>query len=166
LWPGLRDIDVALSERQNYHGDFGSAAKPKNAVRYKPFNDLNFRVTYSEGFVAPSLPELFGSPIIGEASVIDPKNPQLGSGTVLNQTNGNPKLGPENACTYYIGGGWSPGSMDPEHSWWGSANGFSAYINWFQADLHNVVGTLPLQNIADLGSSAPPGNFVIRVPMD
>ena len=26
-WPGLRDIDVALSERQDYYSDFGSAAK-------------------------------------------------------------------------------------------------------------------------------------------
>src|ERR1700758_4934505 len=46
-------------------------------------------------------------------NVIDPKNPQLGSPPVLNQTNGNPKLGPENAYTYYIGGVWSPGSTDP-----------------------------------------------------
>jgi hypothetical protein len=29
-------------------------------------------------------------------------------------------------------------------------------------DQHNVVGTLPAQNVLDLGSSAPPGNFVIR----
>ena len=77
-WPGLRDIDLALSERQDYYSDFGSAAKPKIAVRYEPFNDLTFRATYSEGFAAPSLPELFGAPIIGLAPVIDPKNPQIG----------------------------------------------------------------------------------------
>ena len=41
-------------------------------------------------------------------------------------------------------------------------HGFSAYINWFQVDLHNVVGTLGPQNVADLGSSAPAGNVVIR----
>jgi len=161
-WPGLRDIDVALSERQDYYSDFGSAAKPKIAVRYKPFNDLTFRATYSEGFVAPSLPELFGAPLIGFASVNDPKNPQPGGTTVITQVNGNSKLKPANAYTYYIGGVWSPGSADPENSWWGWANGFSAYINWFQVDQHNVVGTLGPQNVLDLGSSAPPGNFVVR----
>lgn len=161
-WPGLRDIDVALSERQDYYSDFGSAAKPKIAVRYKPFNDLTFRATYSEGFVAPSLPELFGAPGIAQVGIIDPKNPQLSTINVVNQTNGNPKLKPENAYTYYIGGVWSPGSADPEHSWWGWAKGFSAYINWFQVDQHNVVGTLAPQNVVDLGSSAPAGNFLIR----
>jgi iron complex outermembrane recepter protein len=160
-WPGLRDIDVALSERQDYYSDFGSSAKPKVAVRYKPFSDLTFRATYSEGFVAPSLPELFGAPIIGSTSVIDPKNPQF-TLPVLAQVNGNSKLKPENAYTYYVGGVWSPGSVDPEHSWWGWANGFSAYINWFQVDIHNVVGTLAPQNVVDLGGRAPSGNFVVR----
>lgn len=110
------------------------------------------------------MPELFGAPIVGTVNVIDPKNPQFGSLAYLNQTNDNPKLGPENAYTYYIGGVWSPGSTDPEHSWWGWAKGLSAYINWFQVDQHNVVGTLPAQNVADLGSSAPQGNFVTRNP--
>jgi iron complex outermembrane recepter protein len=49
-WPGLRNLDVALSERYDQYSDFGSAAKPKVAIRYKPFNDLTFRATYSEGF--------------------------------------------------------------------------------------------------------------------
>jgi iron complex outermembrane receptor protein len=53
-WPGLRDLDVVLSERQDYYSDFGSAAKPKIAIRYKLFNDFTVRATYSEGFVAPS----------------------------------------------------------------------------------------------------------------
>src|SRR5260221_929825 len=53
-WPGLRNLDVTLSERYDQYSDF-SAAKPKFAIRYKPFNDLTFRATYSEGFSAPSL---------------------------------------------------------------------------------------------------------------
>jgi iron complex outermembrane recepter protein len=163
-WPGMRNLDVVISERQDYYSDFGSAAKPKIAVRYKPLNDFTIRATYSEGFVAPSLPELFGSPLPGEAVVIDPKFPQLGFLTVLNSVRGNTNLKPENAYTYYVGGVWSPGSTDPEHSWWGWANGFSAYFNWFQIDQHNVIGTLFPQNIVDLGSSAPPGNFVVRGP--
>jgi iron complex outermembrane receptor protein len=163
-WPGMRSLDVVLSERQDYYSDFGSAAKPKIAIRYKPFNDLTLRATYSEGFVAPSLPELFGSPLPGETGIVDPKFPQLGNLTVLESTKGNPNLKPENAYTYYAGGVWSPGSSDPQHSWWSWANGFSVYFNWFQIDQHNVIGTLQPQNIVDLGSSAPPGNFAVRGP--
>jgi iron complex outermembrane recepter protein len=160
--PGMRLLDAVVSERQDYYSDFGSAAKPKFAIRYKPFNDLTFRATYSEGFAAPSLPELFGAPLPAETTITDPK---LGSTyTVINSVKGNPGLKPENAYSYYVGAVWSPGSVDPDHSWWGWANGFSAYVDWFQIDKHNVIGTLQPQNIVDLGASAPAGNFTVRGP--
>jgi iron complex outermembrane receptor protein len=161
-WPGLRSIEVTMSERQDYYSDFGSAAKPKIAVLYKPFNDLTFRGTYSESFVAPSLTQLFTTPQIAETGIIDPRNPGAGAITVLSLTSGNTHLKAENAYTYYLGAVWSPGSSDPEHSWWGWANGFSAYINWFQIDQHNQFGTLTPQEVVDLGSAAPPGNSVTR----
>ncbi|MBV9875057.1 MAG: TonB-dependent receptor [Verrucomicrobia bacterium] len=162
-WPGLRDIDVVLSERQDYYSDFGSAAKPKFALRYKPFNDFTFRMTYSEGFVAPSLPELFASALPAETGVNDPVTGQNGV-TVISETLGNKNLKPEDSYTYYIGGVWNPGSSDPEHSWWGWANGFSAYLNWYQIDQHNVIGTLLPQEIVDLTAlGAPPsGSSVLR----
>jgi iron complex outermembrane recepter protein len=161
-WPGLRSIELSMSERQDYYSDFGSAAKPKFALLYKPFNDLTLRGTYSESFVAPSLTQLFTTPQIAETGVVDPKNPSAGAITVLSLTEGNTHLKPENAYTYYLGAVWSPGSSDPDHSWWGWANGFSAYINWFQIDQHDQFGTLLPQEVVDLGGAAPPGNFVIR----
>src|SRR6202522_2369585 len=165
-WPGMRSVEVTLSERQDYYSDFGSAAKPKFAVLYKPFNDLTLRGTYSESFVAPRLTQLFHTPQIAETGVIDPKNPSAGAETVLSLTSGNPHLKPENAYTYYLGAVWSPGSSDPEHSWWGWANGFSAYVNWFQIDQHNVIGTIQPQEIVDLSAVGVtiPGNYIIRSP--
>ena len=164
-WPGLRSIDVTVSERQDYYSDFGSAAKPKFAFRYKPFNDFTFRMTYSEGFVAPSLPELFASALPGEIAVNDPVTGQSGV-TVISETLGNTRLKPEEAYTYYIGGVWNPGSSDPEHSWWGWANGFSAYFNWYQIDQHNVIGTIQPQEVVDLAAAGGnlPGQSVVRSP--
>jgi iron complex outermembrane recepter protein len=164
-WPGLRDIDVALSERVDFYSDFGRAAKPKVAFRYQPFNDFTFRMTYSEGFVAPSLPELFASPLPAEVFINDPVTAQSGV-SVINFTFGNRNLKPENAYTYYIGEVWSPGSSDPEHSWWGWANGFTAYFNWFQIDQHNVIGALIPQEIVNLAALGTPfpGTSVIRSP--
>jgi outer membrane receptor protein involved in Fe transport len=80
----------------------------------------------------------------------------------VDATKGNPNLKPEETYSYYVGAVWSPGSTDPEHSWWGWANGFSAYVNWYQIDQHNVIGYLTAQNIVDLGSSAPAGNYFVR----
>ncbi len=164
-WPGLRSIELSISERQDDYSDFGNAAKPKFALLYKPFNDLTLRGTYSESFVAPTLTQLFTTPQIAETGVVDPRNPGAGQITVLSATTGNTHLKPENAYTYYLGAVWSPGSSDPEHSWWGWANGFSAYINWFQIDQHDQFGTLSPQEVVDLGASAPGGNFVTRSPI-
>jgi hypothetical protein len=59
---------------------------------------------------------------------------------------------------------WSPGSADPENSWWKWANGFSAYLNWFQIDKHNLIGSFGAQGVVDL-ATPPPGNFVVRNPV-
>ena len=160
-WPGLRNLDVAISERYDQYSDFGSAAKPKIAIRYKPFNDLTFRATYSEGFAAPSLADLFGTAIPGETTVNDPKTGSTGV-PIVNFVSGNPHLKPETAYSYYVGAVWSPGSSDPDHSWWGWANGFSAYMNWYEITQRNLIGNLTAQEIVDLESSFP--GAVIRNP--
>ncbi len=160
-WPGLRNLDVAFSERYDQYSDFGSAAKPKIAIRYKPFNDLTFRATYSEGFAAPSLADLFGTPIPGEVTVNDPKTGNTGV-PIVNFVSGNPHLKPETAYSYYVGAVWSPGSADPDHSWWGWANGFSAYVNWYEVTQRNLIGNLTAQEIVDLEASFP--GAVIRNP--
>ncbi|MFY9983611.1 MAG: TonB-dependent receptor [Chthoniobacterales bacterium] len=163
-WPGMRSLQMTISERQDYYSDFGSAAKPKFAILYKPFNDFTVQASYSESFVAPSLPQLYSSAgIPAETGIIDPKFPQLGQITVLNTTTGNPRLKPEDAYMYYVRGVWTPASTD-ENSWWSWAKGFSAYVDWFQVDQHQVFGTLLPQEVVALGSSAPPGNFVVRGP--
>jgi iron complex outermembrane receptor protein len=159
-WPGLRNLDVAFSERYDDYSNFGSAAKPKIAVRYKPFNDLTLRATYSEGFSAPSLAELFlSTPIPGTTTVNDPVTGQTGV-TILAFTGGNPNLKPETAYSYYAGAVWSPGSVDPDHSWWGWANGFSAYMDWYEITQHNLIGNIDAQTVVDLNF---PG-AVIRNP--
>ncbi|MFY9988126.1 MAG: TonB-dependent receptor [Chthoniobacterales bacterium] len=164
-FPGMRSLEFVMSERQDYYSDFGSAAKPKFSLAWKPINDLTLRASYSESFVAPSLPQLFTSAGIPAETTITLQNGQ--TLTVLNETLGNPRLKPENAYMYYLGAVWNPGAQDPEHSWWGWANGFSAYINWFQLDQHQVFGTLTAANVFDLVSAGvplPAGNSIIFGP--
>jgi iron complex outermembrane recepter protein len=152
-WPGARLLEVIFSERYDNFSDFGSAAKPKVAVRFKPFDDLTLRATYSEGFVAPTLSQLFGTPIQGIVSINDPV---LGTSYQTNSTTGgNQNLKPENSYGYYAGAVWSPGAADPEHSWWGWANGFTAYIDWYQTTIRNLIGTVTAQQIVDSPASFP-----------
>ncbi len=162
-FPGLRTLDAVLSYRLDDYSDFGGAQKPKFALRWKPFDDLTLRATYSEGFVAPSLSQLFGSPLPAETAIIDPVNPGAGQYIVINTTHGNPNVQPQTSYGYFIGGVWTPGATDPDTSWWKWANGFSAYFNWFQIDEHNLIGTLMPQDVVDI-PTPPPGNFIVRNP--
>jgi iron complex outermembrane receptor protein len=159
-WPGMRKLDVVFSYRYDDYSDFGTAGKPSVALEYKPFNDLTFRATYAEGFIAPSLSQLFGTPIVGLETVNDPK---LGTAyTVSDYTGGNPNLKPEESYGYYAGVVWSPGSSDPDNSWWKWANGVTLYADWFQTEIRNIVGELNAQQLVDLEGSFP--GSVVRGP--
>jgi len=146
-WPGARSLQLSVQERYDDYSTFGSAAKPKFALSYKPFNDLTLRASYDEGFSAPSLAELFGATINAQTTIADPQKGGL-SETVLTFTGGNARLKPENSYSYFAGAVWTPGASDPEHSWWGWANGFTAYIDWFQIHIRNLIGQLTPQTYA------------------
>jgi iron complex outermembrane recepter protein len=157
-WPGARALELDISERYDDYSSFGSAAKPKFAIRYKPFDDLTFRASYSESFRAPSLPELFSGTITGFQFITDPRTAtttevqQLGSG--------NPHLHPETGYSYYAGAVWTPGSADPEHSWWGWLNGFTAYVDWIEISRRNVISEPTPQFVVNNEATNP--SLVIR----
>jgi iron complex outermembrane recepter protein len=152
-WPGARALELDISERYDDYSTFGSAAKPKFAIRYKPFDDLTFRASYAESFRAPSLPELFTGAISGFQFVSDPKTAtttevqQLGTG--------NPHLHPETGYSYYAGAVWTPGAADPEHSWWGWLNGFTAYVDWIEISRRNVISEQTAQFVVNHEASNP-----------
>jgi iron complex outermembrane receptor protein len=147
-WPGARVLEVVLSERYDSYSSFGEAWKPKFSLRYKPLDDLTFRASYSEGFRAPSVTELFSAQLSSFLFVTDPRVPSPPNGNAYEvelQTVGNPNLKPETAYSYYAGAVWTPGSKDPEHSWWGWANGFTAYVDWTEISKRNVINQINAQ---------------------
>ena len=161
-WPGARSLQIVLSERYDDYSDFGSTEKPKFALLYRPFNDLTLRATYSEGFRAPSLTELHSGTSYAFQNLVDPKNPSLGEASYETRTSGNPHLKAETSYGYYAGAVWSPGSSDPQHSWWGWANGFSAYVEWFQIQKGNQISLLDAQQLLNQESDFP--GLVVREP--
>jgi iron complex outermembrane receptor protein len=151
-WPGLRNLDVVFSERYDNYSDFGSAEKPKLAVRYKPFDDLTFRGTYAEGFIAPTLGELFASPLQFQQTIFDPTNGQTYN--VLLQNGGNPNLKPQTSYGYYLEAIWTPGSGD-DSSWWHWAKGFTGYVDWYQINIRNEIGTVAAQTLVGAPNAFP-----------
>jgi iron complex outermembrane receptor protein len=150
--PGARTLEFVLSERYDNYSYFGGAWKPKFSFRYKPFDDLTLRASYSEGFRAPSVTELFESQITSFTFVTDPRVPSPPNGNfyeVALITQGNPKLQPEKSYAYYAGLVWSPGSVDPDHSWWGWANGFTAYFDWVEILKHDVINQVNPQFVVN-----------------
>jgi iron complex outermembrane receptor protein len=162
-WPGARLLEFVLSERYDDYSSFGEAWKPKLSVRYKPFDDFTIRASYSEGFRAPSVTELFSAPIQAFTFVTDPKVPPPPNGTfyeVALRTVGNPNLKPETAYSYYLGAVWRPGAQDPDHSWWGWANGFTAYVDWVEISKRSVINTINPQFVVNNPALFP--GFVTR----
>ncbi len=155
-FPGARNLDLQIAYRYDDYSTFGDAGKPKFTLRYKPFDDLTFKASYSEGFVAPTLGQLFGTPLQFQATINDP----LTGGTynVIEQNGGNANLQPENSYVYYAEMVWSPGSKN-EDSPWHWLKGFTAYVDWYQIELRNIIGT-PLPQTLVGAAAAFPGAVI------
>ncbi|MDI1280694.1 TonB-dependent receptor [Brevundimonas sp.] len=139
--PVLRDValaeslDLSLAARYSNYDTVGSATTLKAGVGWRPVHDLLVRGTYSQGFRAPSILELFQGGREVNLQVIDPcnggavANPTLIgcagvpggynqinfnlNGLIPGTTSGNPDLEPETADTYSFGFAlkphWIPG---------------------------------------------------------
>ncbi len=78
---------------------------------------------------------------------------------ILLTTGGNPHLQPENSYGYYLEAVWSPGSQH-EDSWWHWAKGFTAYFDWYQVELRQLIAVPSATTV--LAANLP--GSVIRAP--
>ena len=159
-FPGARSLQVVLAERFDSYSSTGGIWKPKISALFQPFNDLTIRASYSEGFRAPFVTETFAGEQIAFPVLTDPVTGQTNAFQV--RSAGNPSLQPETSYGYYLGAVWSPGSTDPENSWWGWANGFTAYIDWSEITKRNVISQLDPQFLLTNETQFP--GAVVRLP--
>jgi iron complex outermembrane receptor protein len=121
--PIVTNLDLSLAGRYSDYSTFGGETTGKAGLRWQPVEDLVLRGTYAEGFRAPSIGELFGSPSRFDATLTDPcsgnvtanctalgvppgyqqLNPQISV-----TTGGSPDLQPENADSFNLGFVYSP----------------------------------------------------------
>ena len=94
-FPVLATLDISAAVRYSDYSTFGGVTTGKAGFRWQPIEDLVVRGTYSQGFRAPNLGELYGLTQFGP-TVTDPCGP-TGGPAVVNRANGV-SAGLEAAC--------------------------------------------------------------------
>ena len=131
--PFFQLLELSGAVRFSDYSSSGSTTKFKAGVNWKPINDLRFRGTWSQGFRAPTIGELFGTPSRFDQEITDPCSaiggaipaavaanciaqgvPAGGSYVQLNPqisviTGGNQNLAPETSKGWNFGAVYSPG---------------------------------------------------------
>lgn len=94
-FPLLETLDLSAALRWSDYSTFGSEVTGKAGLRWQPIKALAFRGTYSKGFRAPNLGELYGLTQFA-ATLVDPCGPT--GGTVVNDADGPNTTPLETAC--------------------------------------------------------------------
>ena len=139
----------------------GSDTTLKAGLNWKPYEDLRLRVSWAQGFRAPSIGELFGTASRFDQNLSDPcsndstapqnfnNNPTVRANCIAAgvpadgsyaQTNpqisvivgGNEDLQPETSKGWVLGGVWSPSFL----------RGFSAEVNWYKIEVEDAIQTI------------------------
>jgi iron complex outermembrane recepter protein len=75
---GAKSLDLSVASRYSDYSTFGGTTNNKAGIRWQPVDDLTVRGTWAEGFRAPSIGELYGSPARFDATISDPCNGATG----------------------------------------------------------------------------------------
>lgn len=157
-----KSLDVSLAARYSDYDTVGGDSTFKVGLGWKPINDILVRGTYSQGFRAPSILELYqggrqtsfqgADPCNGGASA-NPKLPGcVGVPTGYNQANynlnglipgtisGNTKLKAETADTYSAGLALKPRFLP----------GLTATIDWYEITVHDAIASQSATQILSL----------------
>lgn len=128
--PAVHYLELDAAVRYSHYSTVGGKATGKLGLLYRPVKSTLIRGTYSQGFRAPSISELYqgqrqtnfqavdpcnggGAGLPGCAGIPATYNQSLyNSGLMRGVTAGNPNLNAETADTYSIGLSWTPSSID------------------------------------------------------
>ncbi len=154
---GAERLDLSIASRWSDYDTFGDTINSKLGIEWQPIDDLLLRATFSEGFRAPSISELFAGQGDSFPTISDPCNsvdtdgdgvfdtvPALpGCGGVPNgyiQANpqiritvgSNPNLTPETSESVTFGFVYSP-------SW---ADGLDVTVDYYNIELENTISSV------------------------
>src|SRR5213080_172361 len=150
--PFFYSLEFAAGGRFEAFNNDTNSLVPKVGVRWQPFDEqLTLRSTWGEGFVEPSLTELYGPRIFGfeATSFKGDRNPET---TILN--NPNPHLGPEDSRNWTGGIVYTPK--------WIRAGALTLTIDLWDIERTGVVMTPSAQSVIEhfLAGRLQPGEAV------
>ncbi|MFN3619706.1 MAG: TonB-dependent receptor [Sphingorhabdus sp.] len=160
--PLAQSLELSLAGRYSDYSTVGSKVTLKAGVGYRPIRDILFRGTYSQGFRAPSILELYQGarqtsfqgtdPCNGGAAVNASRPGCAGVPTGYNQANfnlnglipgvisGNTSLKPETADTFSAGIAISPDSIP----------GLSLTVDYYKIEINNAIASQSATQILQL----------------
>ena len=96
--PFVKALNLTVGDRYSKYSDFGSTNNWKAALEYRPIDDLLLRATVSKIFRAPTINNIFGSPVSSAPSLSHDPCDFAGTGANPNASNpacrGVPATGP------------------------------------------------------------------------
>ena len=156
--PVAKGLEATLAVRSDHYSDFGRTTNPKASFRWEPDKRLLFRASYGEGFLAPSLYQLFTPNISGVTATgqSDPVRCPVTQDTGLDcetqfgvTFGGNAQLKPEESKQ------WSAGFVSEPFA------GASLGVDYFNLRLDDAITNgIPYATI--LGDLAQYGHLVTR----
>ncbi|MCH9651523.1 MAG: TonB-dependent receptor [Deltaproteobacteria bacterium] len=145
--PGAYHLNITLAARYEHFSDFGDTTKPKVSLSWYPVRSVLARASYTEGFRAPNLAQLFTGEIVRRTEgVQDPYRAEVTAtsadlGDVSRQIvrGGNPNLTPEESETMTAGIVIAP-----------PASRFFISLDYWQIDQTDRIATFGHQDQLDL----------------
>lgn len=165
--PAVKLLDLDVASRHTNYTSFGGNTTSRAGLKWQVSDDLLFRGTWSQGFRAPTINDLFAGPTLLSSVVTDPCSSYTTSGVsatvqarcangfggvapvspAYTQTNnqintlesGNPNLKPETSISRTVGFVYSP-------NW---ATGLNFNLDYYKIDVNNTIQPLSGQAIMD-----------------
>jgi iron complex outermembrane receptor protein len=134
--PVFAQVTTRIAGRHDDYSDFGGVNVGQISLRYQPTKEWLFRASYGQGFLAPSLLQLYEGPQVTNPTFIDPTanngDGTWGTNTQVSMTRvGNPNLGPEKSKMWNVGVVFSPRTI----------KGLTVSIDYFNTEIKNRVST-------------------------
>ena len=153
--PFAKSLNAELAFRFSNYSDFGENLSPKFSIHYQPATDLTLRSSYSRGFRAPSIDELFRDGELTQAFIEDPcaraENVDRFTGCTqqsdplrtqfLTEFTGDENLQPEESENFSLGVVWIPDAIEK----------LELSVDTFLIKQTNVIDANP-QNIVNLNA--------------
>jgi iron complex outermembrane receptor protein len=153
--PAFKLLDLDLATRHTKYNTFGTNNTSRAGLKWQPSDDMLVRATWSQGFRAPSINDLFSGPTNLSANVTDPCDTPAASPVCAAQgvpasytqpnaqintlEGGNPGLKPETSVSRTIGFVYSPDWLA----------GFNFNLDYYRINVESTIGPISGQVIFD-----------------